>query len=663
MDGLKANFTDESKSKNFFDSITDGDKHFIGFTYELDYETAKILTNDMWKLKVSGIPHGTFLIAIYENELHEKQSKEGILLRVIGPSRIPQASMIIESMIDTYMEQPEARKSLDPDVYTKNYYQFSGMECRILGTFFYDQNNILVFGTDLENFLGAHKYKVYKPSSNTLDTIVNSNNNKINEDVTLTENIGNLRYSSSKSYIINQEDYSVSVNVKPNDIVARRTAFFGMTRTGKSNTINIIIDAINKLNIRFTEFNTEQKLNQKDERYKPQIGQIIFDINGEYAFKNKQDETSIYEKYNKNNLAIRYSVSRKKLENFDDVKPLQYNFYDDSTLQESFDLLKEQLYMAENPPQYITAFCNVNLFDESFKEDSELTTHQKDHKERVLDKKRALYKCILYTANFTPPKGKNEFLKFTGITNVAKISNYGLTIEKAVEWFKENEENLKDAVSKSAKMKIWDNDFDALYDMLLARKGGGFKKIIDLNTLHSHKSSSDYKVSIDQELRDGKIVLVDLSTTSEHVQRIYITKLCSYIFNNSMQKFTNDEQPEYIQMYFEEAHNIFPKDDKDLRNVYNRLAKEGAKLNIGISYSTQEVSSISPSILKNTQNWFISHLNNRDEIKTLEKYYDFSDFSNSILRNSDVGYARVKTFSNNFIIPVQINPFKNKEKK
>jgi len=110
-------------------------------------------------------------------------------------------------------------------------------------------------------------------------------------------------------------------------------------------------------------------------------------------------------------------------------------------------------------------------------------------------------------------------------------------------------------------------------------------------------------------------------------------------------------------MYFEEAHNIFPKDDKDLKNIYNRLAKEGAKLNLGISYSTQEVSSISPSILKNTQNWFISHLNNKDEIKTLEKYYDFADFSNSILRNSDIGYARIKTYSNNFIIPVQIKKF------
>ena len=95
----------------------------------------------------------------------------------------------------------------------------------------------------------------------------------------------------------------------------------------------------------------------------------------------------------------------------------------------------------------------------------------------------------------------------------------------------------------------------------------------------------------------------------------------------------------------------------NLKNIYNRLAKEGAKLNIGISYSTQEVSSISPSILKNTQNWFISHLNSQDEIKFLEKYYDFGDFSHNIMKNSDVGFGRIKTYSNNFIIPVQIKKF------
>ena len=87
-------------------------------------------------------------------------------------------------------------------------------------------------------------------------------------------------------------------------------------------------------------------------------------------------------------------------------------------------------------------------------------------------------------------------------------------------------------------------------------------------------------------VREGKIVLVDLSSASEQIQKTYITRLCSYIFSESMNKFTDDIEPEFIQMYFEEAHNIFPKDDKDLKSIYNRLAKEEVE---GLPYKRERL--------------------------------------------------------------------------
>ncbi|WP_210256045.1 ATP-binding protein [Chelativorans sp. Marseille-P2723] len=109
-------------------------------------------------------------------------------------------------------------------------------------------------------------------------------------------------------------------------------------------------------------------------------------------------------------------------------------------------------------------------------------------------------------------------------------------------------------------------------------------------------------------------------------------------------------------IYVEEAHNLIGR-KSELTEIWPRIAKEGAKYGIALVYATQEPSSIHPNILANTENFFVTHLNNDAEIRALSGFYDFADFSAGLKRSQDVGFARIKTLSANFVTPTQILKF------
>jgi len=418
-----------------------------------------------------------------------------------------------------------------------------------------------------------------------------------------------------------------------------------MTRTGKTNTVKMIIQATAELAV--------SGVRLQDEPVRS-IGQIIFDVNGEYANDNQQDQgTAIYQLYKDD--VTRYSLLEKP-----GFKVMKLNFYQD--LEAGFSLIRSVL--VDETAGYLRAFINID-WEEPDRQDWSAHTRW--------DRKVACYRCMLYRAGFRPPADVIQFRGQREINNDVGIDpSSGVSYDKAVAWFEWVWDNYDSHGFlnnyRRQNQREWaDDDLKSLMQMLTRTSGPGgrgsgtqlgFRKLIPMRDYHTPTVQQAFELEIVDLLRNGRIVIIDLSQGDPIIQRTYSDRLCSAIFREAMDRFINNKPANFVQMYFEEAHNLFPKkNEADLTLVYNRIAKEGAKLNLGLIYATQEVSSISSNVLKNTQNWFISHLNNNDEIREIAKYYDFEDFVDSLRRTTDKGFIRMKTYSNAFIVPVQIDRF------
>lgn len=635
--------------------------NFVGWIYSLDYDTAFVMTNDLWKSQALSIPHNSFLIATAfdPNEFSKANidEQEVILLRVVSSAKLPQDDDLIRTKIDTRQEQTSIRSSeQDFDDLTRNQMQFGGLKCRVLGTFFTRENDLWL-GSDLESFSAATTLAVYRPRGTALQTIVN-HMDPIRKKTAIEEaallgikksiqpfQIGTVRYTSTDRIHRQNENEKVPVCVQPSDFLAHRTAVLGMTRTGKSNMIKQMVAVVKKV---------------ADEG-EIKIGQIIYDINGEYANANQQDKGSIADVFP--NQTKRYRML--KTPGFED---LRNNFYEQ--LNEGFSLIKRELEDANRlTTDYVRAFANMSLDEPDAKEIGEHTRW-----ERIV----AAYKVLLYKAGLTPPLGIK--IKFTvsnqvqsRITNqmqqTAPNPNNGISLQDAAAWFEAaREANLQALLPSSTAGRNWvDDTLQNLLDMIAQKRGNsnyisGHRILADAVKYHTPNRSSEVADEIYKHLIDGKIVILDLSVGDSTMREKVSKQIASRIFQASMQKFIEGRTPPNIVVYIEEAHNLLGK-DLELTETWPRLAKEGAKYRIALVYATQEVSSVHPNILANTENWFVTHLNNEREIRELSRFYDFEDFSRSLIRAQDVGFARVKTLSGPFVIPVQIDKFNPEEEK
>lgn len=618
-------------------------ENFVGWIYSINYEKALVISNDEWKHNVRGIPHNSFLVATSfdpnQFNLVDEEDKQVILLRVNGSAKLPQEDEMVKTKIEGFQK---AESTFDDgqeeyDIYTKSRMQFSGIDCRVLGTFYVKEED-LVLGSDIETFYSSLKLNVYMPKGKALEKIVNYVD-PIRKKGSRAEfeslgikgevkpfKIGTVRYTSTDRLHRDNLSELVPFTIQPSDFLARRTAVLGMTRTGKSNMIKQTISVVKGIS---SSCNLP-------------IGQLIYDINGEYANTNEQDKGSISEIYKDE--CVRY-----RMINSPGFRPILNNFYEQLAEGHSIicDVIKET---TSSNAADILQFLNI-----SFDKPEEFSEIQK------WERKVALYKVLLYKANFEIPSTYKVFFqaneKVRNIVSSQVNPKDGLALPEALNWFEAlRAHKTEDDVEK------WITDECKCLLNLLCQKNDtdsfitGYKLLTSAVKYHTSSRTTDVSKEIYQYLAEGKIVIIDLSVGNAILRDKISKKIANYIFNSSMDKFTNGEKPSNIVVYIEEAHNLIGR-GMDLTDTWPRLAKEGAKYKIALVYATQEVSSVHPNILANTENWFVTHLNSDKEIGELARFYDFADFKQSLLRSQDVGFARVKTLSSPFVIPIQIDKF------
>ena len=671
---------------------------YVGEVYSISYESALVLIHDHYRKKVGGIPSLSFLIATRVDPKssidYTKEDSSIILLRVMDAAPLPNAFEAERVRVETAQKASGEDMHWDSrelmDSHTHNLLSFAGIKCRVIGTFFLDKSSsedsnslVLRFGSDLSNYYPNEGLKVYKPNDKALSLIVNyrdPDRKDLKTDKSVV--IGNIRYASTNRSF--QGVSNVEVKILPADLLSQKTALFGMTRTGKSNTTKIILQSV--FNLRF-------------EDNPLRVGQIVFDPNGEYANENVQDAnhqtnpTAVKNLWKVNQQGKKEDVVTYGIlghRNDPERKLMLLNFYQDNNLQIGKEIIDNSLSKSDSI--YIKNFRQI-VFERPDPSDRSATTR---YNRRVLAYRTLLHKAgFLVPSNIVPSTEKlfgEELIK--GKPNARKSEPFNGMQDVTSD--PDNSDRFKAAADVLSKPNpSWgalETAFEALYDFLNTREyknfnnwyvndrpdasgenwadedlkkilamfsqANGARQIGQVRALHTPQTNTDYADDIYQELLEGKLVIIDQSSGDPEINDSSARRIIQKIFDKNKQIFREAKSPPDILVFLEEAHNLLPPEtEKNTKDIWVRTAKEGAKYNIGMVYTTQEVSSIQKNILKNTSNWLIGHLNNTDETKELKKFYDFEDFEHSIRRAQDKGFLRVKTMSNLFVVPVQVKKF------
>ena len=325
----------------------------IGAIQTLDYSRAVVITHDKWKEAVGGIPQYAFLLATArESGSGGGDDDEVLLLRVEGTASLSLErdlqAVREESLRDALSRRQDPSPSVILDVnldpFTRNRVSFTGLDCRIIGTFYEDGRDgtvVLEFGHDVDNFYATATYRVFKPIGEGLSAIASYI--KPTDDPVEMVRVGAIRYSSTRrrTMIAKQDDIPVEVNVY--DFIGNKTGMFGMTRMGKSNTMKTVAARVFAVSER------------RRAAALPPVGQLILDPQGEYANPNLQDGTELAAIGPQHVVIYKFGTGGNQA----NVRPLRFNFFDPQQIEPVKSIISSAL--ADAGSDYVRAFVQADF--------------------------------------------------------------------------------------------------------------------------------------------------------------------------------------------------------------------------------------------------------------------------------------------------------------
>lgn len=620
----------------------------LGLLLKLDFAECHLVTCDAWKRNCGGLPRGSFLLfridprAVSPADQH--YCDRLLLARVTDAAPTPVETNVQQTLFQAHKLQAQ----LDP--LTNQDLAWSALKASVVGTY-YDTDQGIAFGNDVDTFFSPFAYVVYSPSDRDLEVLINA----FVEPRRAVE-VGRLRYTETPSPHVAA---NVAVLVDPRDIVgeptaAQRLANFGKTRFGKSNANKIIAQAIFDSGL--------------------DVAQVFFDPSGEYTFINDQDRTSLYAL--NHNRSVRFSLSPRPLRPDEEAlglpapRLLKVNFYSFPAIGHA---LITALWPTENTsrPGYLVPLLEWQPPDAPpNRQDASAFNHYW--------RTMGMYYALLQRAGFEPPPGlatpitfrqsvKRELARLTGIrtTPDGSFAEDGQPIQvlpalyrRVAALFREHGDH-RDWFPVSDDGEAYFNDLEVKFlrmfcdDTIVAHN-----YIRPFARYHSPHGSSIFD-DIAEAVGHGTSVFIDMTQSSDAVRNNIVERICRTIFQRQAQRFNSAEGlgERFVMFYFEEAHRLFNKDDSDLNSIYNLMAKEGAKLNIAMVYATQSMTTISPDLIKNTDNFLIGHLDDDREAREVTRKYAFRDLADDVQRIQSRGLVRMITRSHRFALPVQVRRF------